>query len=212
MSNNIADNSRAILAAIGTGNAAIIAADQSAHLVNQKTTGDASIANLKATYDAQVAGINATNLGTVSTAKAVTDSSATNANITNITSVATQKAISDASLANALAFGEVRNNIAEQATATALAAKDIQIAIFKDGSHTREETQEAICDLAKDTAKGFADAALKACEDRAALAAQIAECCCEQKLLTIQQGNDTRALILAEGQKRLEAENADLRI
>lgn len=197
--------------------------------MNLKAIGDASVAEINATNlsgvsvtknvtDAAVAGINATNLNGVSVTKNVTDGTVSGLNATNLSAVATQKAISDSALANALAFGEVRNNIAESATAAALSSKDIQIAIFKDGAHTREETQEAICELAKDTAKGFADIALQACKDNAALAlqaerihaataAQIAKCCCEAEL----REKDTQALIIKQSSDAIKDELQEAR-
>lgn len=86
-------------------------------------------------------------------------------------------------------------------TAVALGQKDILLAVFKDGCETREKA-----------AANFAALQLQACEDKHALSAQIAECCCEQKALTISENNATRALIFSEGQRRLESENANLRL
>lgn len=255
LSNNIADNSRAVLAAVTNGTAAIIAADQAGHLVNQKTTGDASVANLKATMDASVAGINstnmsgtanlkatsdsqiasinatnissvaginATNLGAVSTTKAVTDGTVSSLNATNLSGVATQKAVSDAALASALANAEIRELVNTTSAANLMATKDSLVALKDDGCRTREQSAAQYAAIQLEACKNTdaiqreilttsAAAALQACKDAAALAAQIAECCCEQKLLTLQQGNETRALILAESTKRCEADNAILR-
>lgn len=162
--NNVADNGRAILAAIANGDAAIIAADQAGHLVNQKATydaqvaglnatnmngtsnlkatGDASVANLKATYDAQVAGINQTNLGTVSVTKAVTDSGAANLSTTERNSgeirMNVAKEAGENRLANAISSGEIRELINKTSFDNMIATKDNGFAIREEGCKTRE--------------------------------------------------------------------------
>lgn len=221
--NNVAETGREILASIGTSTANIIANNGVNSVAALNATNLASVSNLKATGDASVAGLNATNLAGVSVTKQVTDGTVSITKNVNDGTVSVTKAVTDAQvasatnsaearLATAISSAEIRELINSTATANLMANRDTQMAVFKDGSHTREETQEAICELSKDTAKGFADAALQACKDAAELARQIAECCCEQKILTLQQGNETRALILSENQKKLEADNADLRM
>ncbi len=214
--------------------------------MNLKATGDASVADLNAINLASVAGINATNLNGMSVTKNVTDTAVagiktttdgttsinknvydgvvSSLNATNLSAVATQKSISDAALASALAFGEVRNNIATESAVASMNAKDIQLAIYKDGSHTREEMQEGLCELGKDTAKGFADAALEtakntaaiqleaaknkaaieldACKNTALLASKIDDLCC-----CIKEDNEkTRQQISAESAARQAAQ------
>ena len=119
--NNIAENSRHILNAIGTSTASILAADavgvvaglnatnlssvatqkaiSDTSVATQKAIGDTSVATQKAIGDASVSGLNATNLSGVSVTKNITDAAVAGINTTNLTSVASQKAISDANVA-----------------------------------------------------------------------------------------------------------------
>ncbi len=195
--NNIAETSREILAAIGTGNSSIISNIGVNSVAALNATNLASVSNLKATGDASVAALKATGDGVVSVNKSVYDGVVANMNATNLTSIATQKAISDAALAAALSAGEVRELINKTAYDGLVAAKDNGFAIREEGCKTREEV-----------IKGNAVLALQACKDNAELAKQIAEiCCCVDK-----SAAETRALILAEGAKRLESENANLRM
>ncbi len=176
--NNIADNSRAILTAIANGDAAIIAADQAGHLVNQKSTydaqvaglnatnlngnsnlkatGDASVANLKATYDAQVAGINATNLGAVSATKAVTDSG-----LANLTS--TERNAGENRLQTAIASGEIRELINKSGFDNLVAIKDNGFAIREEGCKTRELVLIESHKTREKEAEHFAALQLQAC-------------------------------------------------
>ena len=136
-----------------TGTAVIDALTNSTNVIN------------KGVYDASVAGIKQTTDAAASTTKNVTDYGMANSDATHRSATAMTKAITDASLSASLAVGELRGNIATIGTANAVSAKDIQIAIFKDGAHTRED----VCGLAKDTAKGFADAALLAAQNKASI-------------------------------------------
>lgn len=222
LSNNIADNSRAVLTAVSGGNAAIIAADQAGHLINQKTTGDASVANLKATYDAQVAGINATNLGVVSTTKSVTDNGFANISSTERNSSEIRQNLAKESgetrLATAISNGEIRELINLRSAENQMAIKDNLTEILKEGSKTREKFAEHFAalelqaernknDIEKEVLKGNAALALQACKDTAALSAQIAKCCCENEMLQ----KDTQALILKQTQDRKNDELLELR-
>lgn len=177
----------------------------------------------KGVYDSSVAGIKQTTDAAVSTTKTVTDYGIANADTTNRNATAVTKAITDASLAAGLSAAEIRALIATVGTANAIASKDIEIDIYKDGSHTREKEashfaalQLDICkgndDLKTEMLKGFAETKYLALENKCALAAQIAECCCEQKLLTMEEGNKTRALIDANDRARLVDEKNDLRL
>mgnify|MGYP001603128974 CR=1 FL=1 len=132
---------------------------------------------------------------------------------------AVERTSGEGRLATAIAAGEIRELITANSSINLLAIKDNGFAVREEGCKTRERVLEEGCKtreksaeqyaaLQLEAAKNFAAVQLKACEDRAALAAQIAECCCEQK----QEAAATRALILAEGQKRCEAENANLRL
>ena len=220
--NNIADNSRAVLGAICDSTGKIIAADgvnavanleatNRNGLQNLKATGDAAVAVSKTVYDGTVSTTKAVTDGSVSTTKTVTDYGIANAETTNRNATAVTKAITDASLASSLGFGELREVVAVGTTANAIASKDIQIAIYKDGCETRETVNNRFYTLNTEMLKGFSDNkydALKnkcdlerqAADNKAALAAQIAECCCEQK----QEAAATRALILSEGKAELE--------
>lgn len=222
LSNNVADNSRAILTAIANGNASIIAADQAGHLVNQKTTGDASVANLKATYDAQVAGINATNLGTVSTTKAITDGSTLNLSSTERNSAEIRMNVARESgetrLATAIANSEIRELINLRATENLMAVKDNLAEIIKESCKTREESAEQFAslslqgernknDIEKELLKGNAALSLQAERDKAELARQMAECCCKNELMQ----RDTQALILKQTTDRTKDELLETR-
>lgn len=180
--NNVADNGRAILTATANGDAAIIAADQAGHLVNQKATGDgtvasisatnlngtanlkaigdASVANLKATYDAQVAGINQTNLGTVSVTKAVTDSGSLNLSSIERNSgeirMNVAREAGETRLATAIANGEIRELINEKSTDNLIAIKENGFAIREEGCKTRETVLRDGCDTREQEAEHFA--------------------------------------------------------
>lgn len=190
--NNIADNSRAVLTAIANGDAAIIAADQAGHLVNQKATydaqvaglnatgmngtanlkatGDASVANLKATYDAQVAGLNATNLGTVSVTKAVTDASSLNLNSTERNSAEIRMNVAreagETRLANAIANGEIRELIGDKSTTNLMAIRDNGFAIREEGCKTRELVLIEGHKTREKEAEHFAALQLQACANK----------------------------------------------
>ncbi len=195
--NNIAETSREILAALGTGNASIIANAGVHSVAALNATNLASVSNLKATGDASVAGIKTTTDGITSVNKNVYDGVVSSLNATSLSAVATQKAISDSALANALTAGETRELINTTAYATALGLKDNGFAIREEGCKTREEV-----------IKGNAVLALQACKDNAELAKQIAEiCCCVER-----DGNITRSLVLAENTKRLESELQEARL
>lgn len=204
--NNIADNGRAILTAIANGDAAIIAADQAGHLVNQKATSDAGIANLKATYDAQVAGINQTNLGTVSTTKAVTDNGTLNLSSTERNSAEIRmniaKEAGETRLAAAIASSEIRELINEKSTDNLIAIKDNGFTIREEGCKTREFVLIEAYKTREKEAEHFAALQLQGEKDRSALAAQIAKCCCENELLQ----KDTQALILKQTTDRYKDE------
>lgn len=202
--NNIADNGRAILSAIANGNAAIIAADQSAHLANQK-----------ATMDASVAGINATNLNGVSNIEA------TNRNgLANVTSTERNggeirmdiaKEAGESRLASAISSSEMRELINATSTANLVAIKENGFTIRDEACKTREILAKQIWDLEKETLKGFHATQLEAQKNEAKLSAQLAKCCCENEILTLKQGTETRALILAESARKCETENVELR-
>lgn len=74
--------------------------------------------------------------------------------------------------------------------------KDNGTLILQESCRTREKSSDH-----------HAAIQLQMCKDHAALAAQIAECCCEQKQLHA----ETRALILSTDTKRVESDNANLR-
>ncbi len=207
------------LKAIGDASIADINATNLASVANLNATNLNGVSVTKNVTDAAVAGINATNLGTVSTTKAVTDSAVANINATSLAGISTTKAVTDSALASALANAEVRELINTTAAANLMATKDSLVALKDDGCKTREQSaaqfaaiQLEACKNAdaieREILKGNAALALQACENKAALAAQIAEICC-----CVKEDNDkTRALILLDGQKRLETELAEARL
>lgn len=211
LSNNIADNARAILTTQAQNTAAIIAADQNGHLINQKTTGDASVANINATNLNGVANLKATGDASVANLKATYDAQVAGTNITNLTSVATQKAITDSALANALSAAEIRELINTTSTANLVATKDegckSRELILIEGHKTREKETEHFAALQLQACKDTAAVLLESERNKAALAAQIAACCCKQE----QEASATRALILSESNRVLERETTDLR-
>lgn len=150
----------------------------------------------KGVYDASVAGIKQTTDAAVSTTKAITDYNLLNLDASNRNATTITKAVTDANLASGLGFGEIRNQASVNASAAAIAHKDIEISIYRDGCSTREKSAEQ-----------FAALQLQSCKEHADLAAKLAECCCELK----EQNAETRALILSTDVKRIESDNANLR-
>jgi hypothetical protein len=228
--NNVADNGRAILTAIANGDAEVIAAGQVGHLANQK-----------ATMDASVAGINATNLNGVAGIKETSDASRDNIRETSRVGSDLGHAISDARssvertsaenrLATAIAAGEIRELIGKTGFDNLVAVKDNGFAVREEGCKTREtvlidgcKTREQEAehfsklqyqaeknknDIEKEMLKGFHTTQLEAQKNACELAAKLAECCCKLEM----EHFTTRALILAEGTKRLESENSNLRM
>lgn len=202
--NNIADNSRAVLGSISNSTASIIAAEgvntvaainatSQNGIANMKATGDSSVATQKAVGDSSVSTQKSVYDGTVSTTKAVTDAAVAGINATSLANVSIIKAITDSATASAVA-----------ATASAIAAKDTQIQISEDGCKTRDQAAAHFAALQKD----MFDAKYEALRNKCELEAKLAECCCELK----SEHAATRALVLSEGSKRIEAENADLRM
>lgn len=211
-------NATAILKAISDANVAGINATSLSGVSVTKNVNDGTVSTNKNVYDGVVSNINATNLNGVSVTKTVTDGIVSGLNATNLAAVATQKAISDANLANTLAFGAVNSSIAASAASAAMNAKDIELAIYKDGAHIREEAAEAIGNLEKEMLKGNAAIELQAERNaraielqaerlHAATAAQIAKCCCEGEL----REKDTQALIIKQTQDRKNDEIMELR-
>ena len=236
--NNVAETGREILAAIGSSTADVIANNGVHSVAALNATNLASVSNLKATGDASVAGINATSLNGVAGIKQTTDAAvAVSKNVTdgivsvtkNVTdgTVSVTKAVTDSAflasqsaaegrLTTVINGAEIRELINSTAVTNLIATKD-------EGCKTREQEASHFAalslqacenknDLEKELLKGFHTTQLEAQKNACELAAKIAECCCEQKLLTIQQSNDTRTLILAESTKRCESENANLRM
>jgi hypothetical protein len=83
---------------------------------------------------------------------------------------------------------------------------NVEKSVFKENCETRElvakSTSDILLEGAKNTAaitldaaKNFSAITLQQCEDKAQILAAIAECCCEQKALTIKEAADTRQLI-----------------
>lgn len=96
---------------------------------------------------------------------------------------------------------------------------DVAKTVLMDGARTREASaaQYAAIQLkqAEDTsaiqleaAKNLAAITLDACKNNSAILAAIAECCCEQKNLTIAQGAETRQLINGNTIQALQSELA----
>lgn len=113
---------------------------------------------------------------------------------------AVERANGESRLSMAIASGEIRELINTTSTTNLIAIKENGYAVREEGCKTRETVLVDGSKTREKSAEQFAALQLQACKDAAALAAQIAECCCEQK----QEAAATRALILAEGQKRTE--------
>jgi len=209
------------------------------------TTNLTATATQKAGYDGVVSTIDNINRnstaiqkngydGVVSTNKNLTDGfTATNKAVSDFQASAAL-AISEGRLATAIASGEMRlsqeisdnvtrGNMAVGFTANAVSAKDLELATYRDGSHTREESKENFAELAKDTAKGFADGALLALQNRAALELDAAKtaaalskeidkiCCCVSDKIS-EDGARTRAEIGRNEGEKLRAELAESRM
>lgn len=197
--NNIADTRGDILSAIATGTAAVIAADQAGHLVNQKATGDAS-----------VAGINATNLNGVSNIEATNRNglagiTSTERNSGEIRMNVAREA-GESRLASAINSSEIRELISERATTNLVAIKDNGFLIREEGCKTRERVLEESYRTRERSDDHFAKLLLEAEKTKAAILLELCKCCDEQS----KEAAATRALILSEGQKRLETENQRL--
>lgn len=190
LSEGIGNKTQAIQTAISDSVTTLLAADQAAHLANQKATMDASIA-----------GINATNLNSVATIKQVTDSN-----------VAITKAVTDAALSSALSSSEIRELIGANSLTTLLSIKDNLSAIKDEGCRTREKETEHYAAIQLEACKNTDAIERMVLKTNAELSKQISDCCCETKELILQQSNETRDLIRSSELKRLEVENSDLKM
>jgi hypothetical protein len=96
---------------------------------------------------------------------------------------------------------------------------DVEKTVLIDGARTREITAAQFTAIqvkqAEDTAaiqleaaKNYAAITLDACKNNSLVLAAIAECCCEQKTLTIAQAAETRGLINANTIQALQTELA----
>ncbi len=111
------------------------------------------------------------------------------------------QAAAEGRLSTIINGSEIRELISSTATTNLMATKD-------EGCKTREVLGAQIWGLEKETLKGFATTQYEALKNKCELEAKLAECCCK---LEMEHAN-TRALILAEGNKRCESENANLRM
>lgn len=210
INNNVAENTRFIQGAIQASTIAEIETDNRNSTATQKAGYDGVVSNLNGTNLASVAGIKTSTDGFTSVNKSISDFQA-----------AIALAQAETRIETLVASGVTNNLLSAGFTASAIASKDEIIAIYKDGAHTREEAQEAICDLAKDTAKGFADAALKAAEDKHAVMLQAATdtarilaevkdiCCCTEKAIAA-DGEKTRSEIGRNESEKLRDKIANL--
>ena len=173
--------------------------------MNAETTNRTSTATQKAGYDGVVSVIDNVNRGTISTTKAVTDFQASAA----LTSA-------EARIEGLIASGVTNNLVAEGSKDGALAAKDIQIAIYKDGAHGRERSDSQFAALALQASKDTAAIQLQAANDRSAIMLQsekntaailqeVKEICCCVGDKVKEDGEKTRGIMVFENTRRLEA-------
>jgi hypothetical protein len=191
--NNIADNSRAVLNAIQFGTAQAVEATHRVGVAGIKETSDASRDNLRETA----------RVGT-ELSHDISESRA-----------AIERTSAEGRLATAISSGEIRELVREATTTNLLAIKDTDKDVLKESCETRQLLQSVattnllqIKDIQRDV---FAEA----CKTReesfkqfAQLQKDIAECCCENKLLV----KDTQALIIAQTSDRKNDELAELRL
>jgi hypothetical protein len=89
---------------------------------------------------------------------------------------------------------------------------NVEKTVFKESCDTRELIAKSTADILLEGAKNTAAITLDACKNTNAILAAIAECCCEQKTLTISQGAETRQLINGNTIIALQAELATARL
>jgi hypothetical protein len=228
LSQNLDTGFTGVLNAVHNGNAAIIANDAQGvrdameasnrnGIANIKQTSDIGIATIKEISDARTDNIRETShIGTALT------------NQISENRAAIERTSGEGRLQMSITSGEIRELINTSSTTNLLAIKDnlsvireesckTREKVLEDGCKTREESAEQFAalqlqacqnknDVEKEMLKGFAASQLEALKNKSELAAQIAECCCEQK----QQAAETRALILSQDAKRLEEKVARL--
>ncbi len=184
-----------------------------------KAAHDAGIASTEAANRNGIAGIKET---ADASRDAIRETSRVGSDLANAISD-TRSSIERTSLENRLATqviaGELRQSINDTSRDNLIAIKDNGFAIREEGCKTREVVFSESCKTREEILKGFHQTQLEALKNKCELDARILsescetralieKCCCEQK----EQAAVTRALILSEGQKRLETENADLRL
>lgn len=85
---------------------------------------------------------------------------------------------------------------------------DVTKSVLIENARTREISAAQFAAIQIKQAEDTAAIQLDACKNTNAILAKIAECCCEQKTLTISQGAETRALINGNTIQALQTELA----
>jgi len=151
--------------------------------------------------------------------KAISDGTRETANVGAVIGAAIERSSGDGKLNAAIIADRITEVVNRTGVTNLLAIKDTQNTVEKEGGRTREVLGAQINLLERETLKGFAESQYKALENKCALeaqaaankaelAAQIAECCCEARA----DAAATRALILAENARKTEQEAQDLRM
>lgn len=158
--------------------------------VIQSSIQAANIADLKAITDSAVSVTKNVTDGTVSVNKSISDLASANALAGAEMRLATSVASGETRLASEISDNVTRGAISDGFKDSALAAKDIQIAIYKDGCETRNQASANFAAIQKE----LCDAKLEALR-----------CCCEMK----EQAAETRALVLSTNNTNLQTALAD---
>jgi len=205
-------NQTAVLNAVNLANVADLNAINLSGVNVVKNITDATVLTNKAIGDTTTSVIKNITDGTILVNKSISEVAAQTALNSAENRLAVAVASGEMRLATEISDNLTRGNIATGATADAIAAKDIQLAVYKDGSHTREEAAEAIAELALQTSRETAALALQAAKDTAAILLEVSKICCCTKDAVTADGERTRGLIAADNTRRLESELAEARL
>jgi hypothetical protein len=170
---------------IAENSRAVLQAIQYASNQGIEASNRVGIAAIESSNRSGIASVEATNRSGVAAVEATNRIGIAGIKETTDVGFSVLAGISEARLATVVGNGEIRQLVEHTATTNLLAIKDADYKAQLESSKTREEA-----------ARQFA-----------LLAAQIAECCCEGKLLA----KDTQALVIAQTSERKSDELSDLR-